>query len=259
MALKSLQPRGGKSGDEIDHASSGNMQFLTTHWSVVLKAGLVQSSESDKALAELCQTYWFPLYSYVRRKGHKPEDAKDAVQNFFIKLSTKRFFKVANPQKGSFRGFLLMALKRFLVNEWNYRHAVKRGGNQTIVSIDQDIAESRYGMEIEDQRSRPDLLFDRQWATTLLELVFARLKSEYDKADNTRLFDILQDSIAGDSKLSHAEAGIQLGMTEGAVKVAAHRLRSRYRHLLREEIGKTVSSHDEIDGEIRHLFSTFNE
>ena len=258
MGLKHLQSRVGKLVEEVGQASSINRRFLTTHWSVVLRAGGRQSSESDKALAELCQSYWYPLYSYVRRKGYKPEDAKDAVQNFFLKLSTQRFFKTASPEKGSFRGFLLMTLKRFLANEWHSRCAIKRGGGQPLISLSVELAESRYEIEPEDQRS-PDLLFDRQWASTLLELVFKQLKIEYAEAGKERLFNVLQNGIAKGAGLSHAEAAGQLDMTEGAVKVALHRLRARYRYLLREEIGKTVASADEIDGEIRHLFSTFSE
>ena len=258
MALKDLQPREGKSVDDVGHASSVNRRFLTTHWSVVLRAGGRQSSESDQALAELCQSYWYPLYSYIRRKGYKPEDAKDAVQNFFLKLSTQRFFKTASPEKGSFRGFLLMTLKRFLANEWRSRFTIKRGGGQPLISLSVELAESRYEIEPEDQRS-PDLLFDRQWATTLLELVFKRLKQEYAEAGKESIFNVLQNGIAKGTGLSHAEAAGQLGMTEGAVKVTVHRLRARYRHILREEIAMTVSSADEIDGEIRHLFATFSE
>ncbi len=239
-------------------ASSCRKSFKTTHWSLILLAGARQSPKSDEALGELCRDYWYPLYYYVRRKGYSPEDAKDAIQNFFLKLSTKFFFKSAKPEKGSFRGFLLMVLKRFLSSEWHSSRAIKRGGGQMLVPLNIDLTESRYQIEPEDSRS-PDLLFDRQWAATLLEIVLKRLRLEYAGSGKEKLFDILQNSIGGGSDISHAAAAEKLGMTEGAMKVAAHRCRVRYRNLLREEIGKTVSCPDEIDGEIRHLFATFSE
>ena len=151
--------------------------FVTTHWSVVLLAQDKDSSRSVEALESLCRTYWYPLYAFVRRQGRRPHDAQDLTQEFFTRLLEKDYLKSAAREKGRFRTFLLVALKRFLANEWDRQHAQKRGGFAPIVSIDQELAESRFAAELAHQL-QPDVLFDRQWAMTLIERVMARLQEE---------------------------------------------------------------------------------
>jgi len=231
--------------------------FLTTHWSVVLSAQDVDSPQSAEALAKLCSAYWFPLYAFVRRQGRSPHDAQDLTQEFFARLLEKDYLKSAAQDKGRFRTFLLVALKRFLANEWDRQHAQKRGGFTPVVSIDQELAESRF--ESEPAHSlQPDVLFDRQWAMTLLERTMKRLQEEYVTSGRARLFELLRGALARDeSALPYAQIAGQLNLSEAAVKMAVQRLRARYREILRAEIAETVSSPDEVEEEIRHLFSTF--
>ncbi len=230
---------------------------MTTHWSVVLSAQERDSARSDAALETLCRTYWFPLYAFARRQGHTAHDAQDLTQEFFARLLKKEYLKSAEREKGRFRTFLLVALKRFLANEWDRQHAQKRGGFATVVSIDQELAESRFASE-PTHNLQPDVLFDRQWAMTLLERTMSQLQDEYLTSGRARLFELLQGCLARDeSALPYAEIAARLNLTEAAVKMAVQRLRARYREILREQIAGTVSSPAEIEEEIRHLFSTF--
>ena len=241
----------------LGSSSDGIARFLTTHWSVVIRAGQDPSEASRQALADVCRTYWYPLYAFVRRQGHGPQEAEDLTQEFFARLLEKNYVADADQQKGRFRTFLIIALKHFLANEWDRRHAQKRGGFRTVVSIDHDLAESRFGAELA-HHEQPDVIFERQWAMTLLEEVMARLQAEYTATDRKRLFDHLRPCLVKDeSALPYAEIGQRLGLTEAAVKMGVQRLRNRYRELLREEIGRTVTSPDEVEGEIEHLFSVF--
>jgi RNA polymerase sigma factor (sigma-70 family) len=231
--------------------------FVTTHWSVVLAAQDPYSPRSREALESLCRTYWYPLYAYARRAGQSPPDAEDLTQGFFARLLEKDYLKAAARDKGRFRTFLLVALKRYLANEWDRQHAQKRGGFTPIVPIDQQIAESRFASE-PAHNLPPDLLFDRQWAMTLLERTMTQLHQEYLATGRTQLFEYLRNCLAKDeSALPYAEIAERLNLTEAAVKMAVHRLRGRYREILQHEIAQTVSSPDEIEEEIRHLFSAF--
>ena len=231
--------------------------FVTTHWSVVLSAQNEDSPQSAEALATLCSAYWFPLYAFVRRQGRSPHDAQDLTQEFFARLLEKDYLKSAAREKGRFRTFLLVALKRFLANEWDRQHAQKRGGFTPVVSIDQEQAESRFESE-PAHILQPDVLFDRQWAVTLLERTMKRLHEEYITSGRTKLFEFLRSALARDeSALPYAQIASQLNLSEAAVKMAVQRLRARYREILRAEIAETVSSPDEVEEEIRHLFSTF--
>jgi RNA polymerase sigma-70 factor (ECF subfamily) len=231
--------------------------FVTTHWSVVLSARDKDSPRSVEALEALCRSYWYPLYAFVRRQGRGPHDAQDLTQGFFARLLEKDYLKSADCEKGKFRTFLLVALKRYLADEWHRQHAQKRGGFAPVVSIDQELAESRFAGELAHQL-QPDVLFDRQWAVTLIEHVMTRLQEEYLASGRAKLFEYLRGCLAKDeSALPYAEIAARLNLTEPAVKMAVHRLRARYRELLREEIGGTVSSPAEIEEEIRHLFATF--
>jgi RNA polymerase sigma factor (sigma-70 family) len=236
-------------------ASPGPEHFATTHWSVVLTAQRTDSSRAQAALARLCQTYWYPLYVFVRRQGYNPPDAQDLTQEFFSRLLAKNYLAGVAPEKGNFRSFLLASLKHFLANEWDRTRAAKRGGGQTIISLDDTDAEERYRLEPVDNMTA-DKLFDRRWVMTLLEQVMARLRAEYTQLGNADLYESLKNSLGGPRESApYAQLAAQLQMTEGAVKVAVHRLRARYRELLREEIAQTVTTQAEVDEEIRHLFS----
>jgi RNA polymerase sigma-70 factor (ECF subfamily) len=231
--------------------------FVTTHWSLVLSAQDKASPQSAEALSKLCRAYWYPLYAYVRRLGHGPHDAEDLTQEFFARLLAKDYLSAADREKGRFRTFLLVALKRFMANEWDRQHAGKRGGFSPIVSIDQELAESHFASEPAHDL-QPDVLFDRQWASTLLERTMARLQKEYLATGRAKLFEHLRSCFARDeSALAYAEIAARLNLTEAAVKMAVQRLRARYREILRDEIAETVASAAEVEEEIRHLFSTF--
>ena len=217
-----------------------------------------ESPRATEALAQLCRTYWYPLYAYIRRRGHAPHDAQDLTQEFFARLLEKNILKAVQQERGKFRWFLLSAVKRFLANEWNREHALKRGGQQSIVSLDEETAEGRYRYEIADHTT-PDKLFDQSWAMTLLEQAQEQLQREYADSSRGELFDQFKIFLSGDrAPISHAEAGAVLGMNEGAVKVAVHRLRQRYRDCLREQIAQTVSTPAEVDEEIQQLFAAFS-
>ncbi|MBN2506013.1 MAG: sigma-70 family RNA polymerase sigma factor [Verrucomicrobia bacterium] len=215
------------------------------------------SPRSVEALETLCRVYWYPLYAYARRAGHLPADAEDLTQGFFARLLEKDYLRSVARERGRFRTFLLTAWKRFLANEWDREHAQKRGGFAPRVTIDQAMAESRFAAE-PSHMLQPDVLFERQWAMTLLERTVAQLQEEYVASGRATLFKYLQSCLAKEeSSLPYAEIGARLHLTEPAVKMAVHRLRLRYREILREEIAHTVSSPEEIDGELRHLFSAF--
>ena len=227
-------------------------RFATTHWSIVVSAGGVRSPEASRSLAILCENYWFPLYAFVRRAGHSAEDAQDLTQEFFVRLLDKHFLAMADSKKGRFRTFLITAVKRFLANEYDRVRAKKRGGGQRIVSLEG--LEVRYCQEPADTLT-PERIFERQWALTLLDQVLARLQTEMAAEGKAALFDALKGHLTGSHLAGYATTAARLGMTEGAVKVAAHRLRQRYRELLREEIAQTVASPDEVEEEIRYLFA----
>ena len=223
----------------------------------MLSAQAKGSAKSSEALETLCRTYWYPLYAYARRAGHSPADAEDLTQSFFARLLEKDYLQSAAREKGKFRTFLLVALKRFLANEWDRQHAQKRGGFTPVVSIDQDQAESRFAAE-PSHNVQPDVLFDRQWALTLLDQAMARLQQEYAATGRAKLFETLRSLLVKDESASpYAEIAARLNLTEPAVKMAVHRLRTRYREVLREEIAQTVSSAAEVEEELRHLFSAF--
>ena len=231
--------------------------FLTTHWSVVLSAQDKDSPRSSEALETLCRTYWYPLYAFARQQGRGPHDAQDLTQEFFAQLLQKDYLQSVEREKGKFRTFLLVALKRFMANEWDRQHAQKRGGFTPIVSIDEELAESRFASEPFHQ-VQPDVLFDRHWAMSLLERTMKQLQEEYVASGRAKLFEFLRNCLAKDeSALPYAEIAAQLSLTEAAVKMAVHRLRARYREILRAEIAETVSSAEEVEEEICHLFSTF--
>jgi RNA polymerase sigma-70 factor (ECF subfamily) len=224
---------------------------------VVVSAQDQNSPKSGEALESLCKAYWFPLYAYCRRSGHSPADAEDLTQGFFARLLEKDYLRSASQEKGRFRSFLLVALKRFMANEWDHQHALKRGGFAQFVPIDQELAESRFAAE-PAHNLQPDLLFDRQWAMTLLDRTVARLREEYLETGRAQLFEFLHGCLAKDeTALPYAEIATRLNLTEAAIKMAVHRLRARYREILQNEIGQTVASPSDIELEMKHLFAAF--
>lgn len=226
--------------------------FATTRWTMVLKAAHPDTTRARVALADLCQTYWFPLYAYVRRRGHSPHDAEDLTQGFFARLLRLNSLSVVRRENGKFRAFLLASMKHYLADEWDRGSAQKRAAERT-VSLDAEIAERRYQMEALDQLN-PECLFERQWALTLLETVVQRLCREYEAAGRGEMFSELRFAITGDkSTVPYAMLADQLGSSEEAVRMAVHRLRQRYRQLLREEIAHTVEDPSEVAGELTAL------
>ena len=232
--------------------------FVTTHWSVVVSAGRSDTTRACAALGKLCQTYWPPLYAYVRRVGHSPEDAQDLTQEFFARLLAHNTVARADPERGRFRSFLLASLKHFLSHEWEKACAQKRGGRAQIISLQLDTAETRCARLVAPGDT-PDRAFDRQWALALLDVVLVRLRQEYTDAGREDLFLGLKDTLSGGrSEIPYRELAGRLGLSEGAVKVAAHRLRQRYRELLRAEIANTVATPDEVEQELEHLFAALS-
>ncbi len=234
--------------------SSDGRRFLTTRWSQVLRAGEGSGPGSRQALEALCGTYWYPLYGYVRRSGFPPDEAADLTQEFFARLLERRVVEAADPGRGRFRSYLLAALRHFLVNQRAERSALKRGGGRPPIRFDARTAEERFALEPADPHT-PERSFARSWALTLLEGVLGRLGSDYEAAGKGELFAALRTALTADPKIApHRELGQQLGLSEGAVKVALHRLRCRYRELLRAEIAETVAEPEDVEDEIRGLF-----
>jgi len=233
-------------------------RFTPTRWTLVLAASSQGDTQAGReALAELCETYWYPLYAYVRRCGHDQHDAEDLTQEFFARLLDKNTLAGVSPGKGRFRSFLLASIKHFLANEWDRSQAQKRGGGKVIISIDGASGESLHPIELTDGLT-PEVIFERQWVLALLDRVLGQLAEEY--ADKPAHFAALKDFLtAGSSPGAAAAAARELGLSDGAVRVAVHRLRQRYRHLLRAEIAQTVAGPSEVDAEIRRLFSVFAE
>lgn len=230
-------------------------RFATTHWTVVLAAGSPDSSRHREALGTLCQTYWFPLYAYLRRHGENRDDAAEHTQAFFAKLLEKRSLRAVRPQPGKFRSFLLTALKRFVADERQRQQAQKRGGGQYGLALTIDDAEGRYALQPVDRLS-PERLFERSWAMTVLDRVMDRLETEMAAAGKGALFELAGAHLCGvDDAVPYREVAAKLVMTEGAIKVAVHRMRQRYREILRHEIAQTVSHPNEVDEEIRALFA----
>jgi RNA polymerase sigma-70 factor (ECF subfamily) len=233
---------------------TGRSDFATTHWSLVLAVGEASQPAATAALAQLCEMYWYPLYVYIRRRVGNAHEAQDATQAFFAQLLERDVVASADPHRGRFRAFLLTACKRFLINEWHKARADKRGGGRRPLSLDFDSGESKLSLVAVDRLS-PEQLYDYEWAIALLERVMERLRAEYVAKDRLPHFDVLKRFLAGSpQRAGYAEAARTLGISETTAKVAAHRMRQRYRELLRAEIAQTVARPDDIDDEIRDLF-----
>jgi DNA-directed RNA polymerase specialized sigma24 family protein len=236
-----------------------NPRFQTTSWTVVLAASSVASSEdANAALTHLCQTYWHPVYAFIRRRGYGREQAEDLTQGFFAQLLAKHYLLDADRERGRFRSFLLTAVKHFLANEWDRSNALKRGGGQAAVSLDLVDAE-RWYEPATVEATTPEHLFERRWALSLLEQVMAKLRAEFDDAGKAGQFDALVvflNRSPGDDR--YQAVAERLGVSSGALRMSVHRLRRRYRELLRAEIAGTVDNAEQIDDEIRFLLATLS-
>ena len=226
--------------------------FVTTHWSVVLSAARNDTTQAHDALAKLCQTYWHPLYTYVRRRGYSAEDAEDLTQGFFAALLQRKAVSTVSPDKGRFRSFLLASLNHFLCDEWDKARAQKRGAGK-VVSFDTQAAETWLN-QVPSENLTPEKAFELRWAITLLEQVYRTLEKEHQQQGKGEVFDALRSTLAGPgSSVPYAELAQRLGLNEGGVKVAVHRLRQRYRALLRQTIAQTVANDAEVEEELRYL------
>ncbi len=230
-----------------------NPIFSTTHWSVVLAAGRTNQPQSAAALEQLCRTYWYPIYAYLRRRGFAEHDAQDLTQGFFAQLLERRSIQGVEPAKGKFRSFLLASLNYYVADERDRAHAQKRGGGREVLPLHAQEAEQRYRLEAVDERS-PEKIFEYRWAMTLLDQVLSRLSEEFARAGKSHLFNCLQPFlVAGAREKRYAEAAPELGMSEEALKKAVQRMRRRYHQLFREEIAHTVAGPDEVEEELRNL------
>lgn len=235
--------------------SDRNPAFSTTRWSLVILAGDRDDSRCAEALAMLCEAYWYPLYAFVRRQGYKAEDAADLTQGFFTRFLERNDVAAARQERGRFRSYLLACMKHYLANEWDRARAQKRGGGKTPISIDAMVAEEKYGLE-PGHDITAEKLFDRRWALVLLDRVLHDLDREYAAKNKRRTFELLKPFLTAEgSSAARRAAADALRMTEGAVNVALHRLRKRYRTLLRKHIADTVGDEKHVDEEIRDLFS----
>ena len=230
---------------------TGSPLFLTTRWSVVLAAQKETSADAAAALETLCRSYWYPLYAYVRRSGHEAHDAQDLTQEFFARLLAKDWLEAANRERGRFRSFLLVAMKRFLAKEWHRERAQKRGGGVALVPLDAGDAEQRYAGE---PALTAEDIFERRWAMTLLEQALERLGGEFAAVGKQRDFELLKDCLTSSrGEIPYETLGAQLDLSAGAALVAVHRLRKRFREVFREIVQETVDGPDAIDEEMRHL------
>lgn len=237
---------------------SGNDIFATTHWTVVQLAACNDTSRAQQALSRLCEAYWYPLYVYVRRRGHGPEDAQDLTQEFFARLLAAQSLANLSPEKGKFRAFLLASMNHFLADEWDKARAMKRGGGAAPISFDGMDPEQRYRCEPADN-STPEKIYDRRWTLALLDQALKRLRGDYEKAGMITVFEKLKVILTmGKGAVPLAQLASELSMTEGAVKAAAHRLRARYREVIYEQVAQTVLTSAEVEEEIRYLFSTLS-
>jgi RNA polymerase sigma-70 factor (ECF subfamily) len=242
-----------ESDDPSGASPAGQPLFVTTRWSVVLAARDHSSPDSDRALETLCRTYWYPLYAFVRGSGHSPHDAQDLTQSFFAVLLAKDYLQVVEREKGRFRTFLRMALKRYLINEWEKQRSLKRGGGQAVLAFDTALAERRFQNDAQVALG-PEAIYDRDWAFTLLDQTISRLEQEYAGAGKAAEFQQLKPHLtAGRGEIPYGEIAAAGATTEGAARVAIHRLRKRFREVFRAVIADTVSTPAEAEEEIRHV------
>jgi RNA polymerase sigma factor (sigma-70 family) len=232
--------------------------FKDTHWSLVLRAKDLMAPNCEQAMATLCEQYSYPVYAFIRRKGHSPHDAEDLGQEFFHRLISKEYLRTVDREKGRFRTFLLTAVQRFLCNEWEKSQAQKRGGGAVFVTWDADAAEQRYCEEPAHDLT-PEKMFDRQWAVRLLEQAKEDLKGEYDSVGKGKFLEVLESFIVGEAEhASYAKAAGILGLSEGAARVWVHRIRRRYGELVRKRIANTVNSETAVEEELKTLYAVLS-
>jgi RNA polymerase sigma factor (sigma-70 family) len=235
--------------------SSGNASFATTHWSLIVAAAKGSSPQARGALEALCASYWYPVYAFVRRRGEKAEDASDLTQGFFARLLEKEYLEDADRERGRFRTFLLAAVSHFLSNERVRANTQKRGGGTILLSLDFGKGEERYQQEPSDHWTA-EKLFDRRWALTLLDQAVTLLRQDYAASGKESTFEELKAFLTGDSGLpAYEQTAARLAISPGAVKVAVHRLRQKYRESLRQLIAQTVAAEEDIDGELQVLLA----
>jgi RNA polymerase sigma factor (sigma-70 family) len=240
-------------------SADARAQFATTHWSMVVAAGGALDPERLKALEALCRAYWYPLYAYIRRAGHSPEDAKDLTQSFLSHLLEKEALSLADRERGRFRTFLLTALKHYLIDEVRRKTALKRGGGRPWEPLENEDGEERYRFEPADLAS-PDVLYDQGWARAVLEQALSRLREEYASTKHGPGFEALKDYVwGGRSGLSCAQLGREIGLSEEAAKKAVQRMRQRFGQLLRQQVAETVNTPAELEQELRHLLSLLQQ
>ena len=249
-------PASAQHGDSAPEASP---VFVTTRWTVVLMAQDKTLPQSEAALESLCRTYWYPIYAYVRRLGHQRAEAEDLTQEFFARLLAKEWLASADREKGRFRTFLVVALKRFLANEWDRVHREKRGGHAPHFPLDTEQGEARYQSEAARELTA-DRIYERRWALTLLENTMNRLREEFGQAHKAAEFERLKAFLTADkSAIGYADVARDLGASEGAARVAVHRLRRRFREIFREEVAQTVAAAEEVDEELHCLLNALAE
>jgi RNA polymerase sigma-70 factor (ECF subfamily) len=241
---------------ESARAGDSAARFATTRWSLVVSAGRGHNSPpAREALAALCQAYWYPLYAFLRRQGTPAEEAQDLVQSFFAELLEKDRLAAADRQRGKFRSFLLASLRHFQANQWRAASARKRGGGQSTISLDAAAGERRFALEPAHGLTA-ERVFERQWALALLDQTLAAMQAELAAAGKAELFDCVKEHLGGDrGEVPYRQLAEELGMSEGAIKVAVHRFRERWRELLREQIAETVAGPYEVEAELRDLFA----
>lgn len=251
-----LYTAGMESSDESNVHRNNAGQFATTHWSLVLAAGNREDEESNRALEKLCRAYWPPLYAYVRRRVSDIHQAQDLTQAFFERLLEKGYLADADPELGRFRSFLITAFKRFLSKERDKAATQKRGGGQMTFTVNFE-SQDRNWVEQKDSLTA-EQIYERQWAVTLLTRVMGRLQREMERGGKSQHFQLLKDFLSGTGVSSYAEIAPRLALNESAARMAASRMRHRYRELLLEEIAQTVETQEDIDSEVQHLFATFS-
>lgn len=233
------------------HTLAGSSRFPTTLWNLVVAAGDLHGEEARSALVSLCEKYWYPLYAYLRRRGYPTDQAQDLTQGFFLRVLEGRYLDRADQKKGRFRYFLLTSLKFFLADEEDRRGALKRGGG-VLVAIEVSTGEQRYQREPAHDET-PERIFERRWALSMLDRVVERLRSEFVQHGRPEYFEQLKPFLLGKADAPYAELALKINTSEGAIKVAIHRLRKRYRELVRQEIADTVADPADVESELRYL------
>ncbi|HUB83971.1 MAG TPA: hypothetical protein VMB03_34485 [Bryobacteraceae bacterium] len=233
----------------------GASAFPDTRWTMIVQAGREDDPAADEALAQLCRAYWYPLYAFIRKRGYSTEEARDLTQDFFAHLLENRRFAAADQERGRFRSFLLKSLQRFLADSADRSHAAKRGGGAATLPLELDGAENRLAHDLGHDET-PERLFERQWAEALISRVATDLRGAFDREGRAEQFDRLKQFLPGfGSDTSYAQAAGEMGATEGALKIAVHRLRRRYRDFFHAEISRLVADPQDCDAEIQYILN----